>query len=155
MAEINVITTCANPVDGALLLPQNVAAKSHLVVWGPSKQKHLLNGGNKSDTTGAGACVSGTTFTLLGGKSGATLPVHYRDATTWDILRYKSGVGIQLLLAVLAVATGLITAYLALQTAQTTKGEQTFLLWLSTTLFGLTAISLLLKCKSDVDAALK
>jgi hypothetical protein len=108
--QITVTTSCTNPIDGAFLLPQGLKAASHLVVGVQRKPAHLLQGGNKSDVGGVGACVSGTTFNLLGGTPGASLLVTYRDATRFDIIRYKQGVLQGLLTAVVSAAVALISA---------------------------------------------
>jgi hypothetical protein len=111
MAEFKTVllaTTCSNPVEGSLLLPQGTTSGGMIVVK-LTNHDTLVKAGSRSDP-GTGACATGELFNNLGG-AGAT--VRYRDAGVLDVLILKPDVALQGAISLLTLAGTVLSAYIS------------------------------------------
>jgi hypothetical protein len=97
------------PPEGKLYLPVGSTPLTRIVVRTSRGETVLVKGGVRNDQ-GTGACAVGSTLASLAGTD-TDKDIDYRKATFWDVVRYDSGVRLQLWLAILTFLSALITIY--------------------------------------------
>jgi len=146
---VQVTGTASFIVQGTLLLPVGSTPISPIVVKSSGGTTRLLSGGVRTDV-GTYAALPGDILAKMGGDKST---INYRKATWTDILRYKPGIKLQILITVLtliAAISAAISAYVGTRSASTPTFTADAAPWM----LGLTFILALSKLVSDIRTAL-